>query len=142
MNANLPLTRISPTSKELDFLEDRLYEHNCRATGTEDGQLFAFLVRDEQDAIVAGLSGWTWAGACEIRTLWVDAGCRGQGYGRRLIAAAEAEARAHACKIILLTTYSFQAPEFYRKLGYEPAGRVEDFPPGHQHHILVKRFEE
>jgi ribosomal protein S18 acetylase RimI-like enzyme len=142
MNANLPLTRISPTSTEVDFLEDRLYEHNCQATGKEDGQLFGFLVRDEQGAIVAGLSGWTWAGACEIRTLWVDAACRGQGYGRRLIAAAEDEARAHACRIVLLTTYSFQAPEFYRKLGYETAGRVDGFPPGHQHHILLKRLEE
>ena len=35
------------------------------------------------------------------------------------IAAAEDEARAHACKIILLTTYSFQAPGFYQKLGWD-----------------------
>lgn len=135
------LTRITPTSTELDFLEDRLYEHNCRATKREDGQLFGFLIKDAQGTILAGLAGWTWAGACEIRSLWVQENCRGQGYGRRLIAAAEAEARAHGCRIILLTTYSFQAPDFYRKLGYAVAGKVDGFPPGHAYYTLVKQID-
>ena len=28
-------------------------------------------------------------------------------------------------------THSFQAPDFYKKQGYQEFGRLADFPPGH-----------
>ena len=136
------LTKSVPSGDELQFLEDRLYEFNSQQTGREDGHLFAFFIRSDQQEILAGLSGWTWAGACEIQTLWVHPSLRGQGYGRELLEAAEQEAREQACKVILISSYSFQAPEFYQKCGYELVWRLEDFPPGHQHCALVKRLPE
>ena len=131
-----------PTSDELQFLEDRLYEYNVQQTGQADGQLFAAFIRDERGEIVAGISGWTWAQACEIQTLWVHADWRGQGLGRELLETAEQEARARGCMVILIASYSFQAPEFYQKYGYELAWRLADFPPGHQHCYLVKRLTD
>ena len=139
---NLELTRHVPSSEELQFLEDRLYEYNSQQTGREDGHLFAFFIRDEKQEILAGCSGWTWAQASEIQTLWVHPRLRGQGHGRRLLEAAEQEARSHGCKVILISSYSFQAPGFYLKCGYELVWKLEDFPPGHQHCALVKRFSE
>lgn len=35
---------------------------------------------------------------------------------------------------------SFQAPEFYRNLGYVDAGHIPDLPPGHNRVHLQKRF--
>ena len=70
-----------PTSEELQFLEDRIYEFNSSQTGQDDGQMFAFFVRNDQQEIVAGISGWTWARACEIRTLWVHPTWRGKALG-------------------------------------------------------------
>ena len=140
MNTKHVTTRSTPTSEERKFLEDRLYEHNCARTGQEDGQLFAFFVRDELQEIMAGISGWTWAGACEIQDLWVHPTLRGQGWGERLLKSAEQEAQLHGCKVILLSSYSFQAPAFYQKHGYELAWQLNDFPPGHQYCYLVKRF--
>ena len=142
MDANYIMTRSTATSAEQGFLEARLYEHNSAQTEQDDGRLFAFVVRNEQQEIVAGISGWTWAHACEIRDLWVHASLRGQGYGERLLAAAEQEARLRGCKVILLASYSFQAPAFYQKHGYELAWQLNDFPPGHQYCYLVKRFAE
>jgi N-acetylglutamate synthase-like GNAT family acetyltransferase len=136
------LTKSVPSSDELQFLEDRLYEFNSQQTGREDGHLFAFFIRNEQHEIVAGCSGWTWAQACEIQTLWVHPSLRGQGHGRELLEAAEQEARSHDCKVILVSSYSFQAPGFYQKCGYELVWKLNDFPPGHQHCALVKRFSE
>ncbi len=134
------IVREVPTPEELAFLEDRLYEYNRDRTGHDDGQLFAFFVRDEKQEIVAGISGWTWAQACEIRELWVDPAWRRQGYGRRLLEGAEQEARDRGCQVILLESYSFQAPAFYQKLGYELQWRLKDFPPGYDYSFLVKRI--
>jgi GNAT superfamily N-acetyltransferase len=140
VNNDNVITKSSPSSDELKFLEDRLYEHNRAQTGQDDGQLFAFFVRNDQQEIVAGLSGWTWAQACEIQTLWVHPAWRGQGYGQSLLFAAEQEARGRGCQVILIQSYSFQAPAFYKKFGYQLAWQLDDFPPGHQHCFLVKRF--
>jgi GNAT superfamily N-acetyltransferase len=140
MNANHTKTKSSPSSEELQFMEDRLYEFNGAQTGKTDGRLFSIFIRDEKQEILAGISGWTWANACEIRTLWVHPSWHGQGYGRDLLESAEQEARARGCKIILIASYSFQAPTFYRKCGYELSWQLNDFPPGHQYCFLVKRF--
>ena len=129
-----------PSAGDRQFLEDRLYEFNSRQVGKDDGRLLVIHLRDAQDEIVAGLSGWTWAGACEIQVLWVHPDRRGQGCGRRLMQAAEAEARARGAGFVMVTTYTFQAPGFYEKLGYEIVGRTEDFPPGHAHIHLRKRL--
>ncbi|MGE5108460.1 MAG: GNAT family N-acetyltransferase [Sphingobacteriales bacterium] len=142
MNTNHILTKSVPTAEEQEFLEDRIYEFNSAETGKDDGHLFAFFVRNDQQEIVAGISGWTWANACEIRTFWVHPSLRGQGYGRELLESAEQEARARGCQVILIISYNFQAPEFYQKCGYELAWQLNDFPPGHQNCFLVKRFSE
>ncbi len=71
MKAGHTMTKVIPSYEELQFLEDRLYEFNSAATGKDDGQLFAIFIRNDKKEIIAGLSGWTWANACEIQTLWV-----------------------------------------------------------------------
>jgi GNAT superfamily N-acetyltransferase len=134
------ITQNVPSSEEVQFLEDQLYAFNRDRTGQDDGQLFAFWIRNDQREILAGLSGWTWAQACEIRQLWVHPLWRKQGYGGALLKSAEAEARSRGCKVILITSYCFQAPEFYQKHGYVLAWQLEDFPPGHQYCFLVKRL--
>lgn len=140
MSTDPVLTKSVPSSEEVKFLEDRLYEFNRSQTGQDDGQLFAFLIRNDRQEIVAGLYGWTWAHACEIQGFWVHHSLRGQGYGRQLLEAAEHEARARDCRVILISSYSFQAPAFYQECGYEIGWRLNDFPPGHQQCYLVKRL--
>jgi N-acetylglutamate synthase-like GNAT family acetyltransferase len=142
MTQEKEIVKSVPTAAEMEFLEDRIYEHNSAQTGQDDGQLFSFILRDEQQEITAGLTGWTWAKVCEIRILWVHAALRGQGHGSKLLAAAEKEARSRGCKTIFLTSYSFQAPGFYQKHGYQLEWQLRDFPPGHQSCFLVKRLDE
>jgi GNAT superfamily N-acetyltransferase len=139
-NENPVITTGTSIADNIKLLEDRLYEHNSQATGQDDGQLFSFLIHDTRREIIAGIAGWTWAGACEIRELWVHPSFRGKGHGRKLLAAAENEAQARGCKVILLSSYSFQAPEFYEKCGYTLAWKLEGFPPGYDYCHFVKQF--
>jgi N-acetylglutamate synthase-like GNAT family acetyltransferase len=140
MDLNYSITRSTTSPEEAEFLEDRLYEFNSAEMDQDDGQLFSFWMRDEKDQVVAGITGWTWAKACEIRSLWVHSSWRKQGCGRRLLQAAEQEARSKHCEVILLSSYSFQAPEFYQKCGYTLAWKLDDFPPGQHYCFFVKRL--
>jgi ribosomal protein S18 acetylase RimI-like enzyme len=65
---------------------------------------------------------------------------RGRGYGTQLIEAAEQEASAQGGYQVLLDTHSFQAPEFYQKLGYEVFGVLDGYPRHHRHYDLRKHL--
>lgn len=129
-----------PAPGDVQYLEDRLYEFNSASTGIGDGEWLAIFVRDEHDRIVAGICGNTWGGGAEIRQFWVEQSRRGQGLGTRLLRAAEQEARRRGCRQMLLMTFSFQAPDFYAKQGFEVVAVVDDHPRGHQNLLLRKQL--
>jgi len=131
-----------PSPFDVQFLEDRLYEFNSGATGIDDGLGLGILLRDEPGNIVAGAAGHTWGGTCELRQMWVAPPLRGRGLGRRLILEAEAEAIRRGCQQLVLSTHSFQAPAFYRRLGFEVVSELPDYPRGHSHLVLRKRLSQ
>jgi ribosomal protein S18 acetylase RimI-like enzyme len=65
---------------------------------------------------------------------------RGQGVGTKLLRAAEQEAIKRGCQHIVLESFSFQAPGFYQKLGFEVFAVLEDHPRGHRNYYLRKRL--
>src|SRR5512144_399939 len=134
------LISTEPTPGEVQYLEDRIYEFNSAATGITDGAWLAIFVRDADDRIVAGICGNTWGGCLEIRQFWVEEARRGQGLGTRLLGAAEQEARRRGCRQVLLMTFSFQAPAFYARHGFEVVAEVDDHPRGHKNLLLRKRL--
>jgi GNAT superfamily N-acetyltransferase len=127
-----------PRPQDVRVLEDGLYRYNVQQTARDDGRWLAIFVRDDKGTITAGLSGWTWAGWLKIANLWVREDLRRHGRGGDLLKAAESEARGRGCTRATLDTYSFQAPDFYQRLGYKIFAAVDDFPPGHKHYTLVK----
>jgi len=129
-----------PTHQDIQFLEDMIYEYNTGKTNQYDGELFSKWIYDSAHSIIAGITGWTWAGACEITLFWVKSEYRNKGYGQSLLKAAEAEAQKKKCKAIIVRSYDFQAPGFYRKYGYAVECEAENFPEGHRYFYLIKRL--
>jgi GNAT superfamily N-acetyltransferase len=124
----------------VQYFEDRLYEFNSAATGIEDGQWLAFLIRDDSDRIVAGLCGNTWGNTCDIRQFWVEESRRRRGLGTQVFQAAEKEARRRGCTQIVLMTFSFQASAFYESNGFEIVATIENHPRGYRNFLMRKRI--
>ncbi len=98
------------------------------------------LVLRDDDAVVGGLLAETQLGWMYVSALSVAEHLRGQGYGRALLEAAEIEAAARGCHGVWLNTFSYQAPEFYQRLGYVEFGRLNDYPPGQTRIFFQKRL--
>lgn len=131
-----------PARQDIDFLEDQLVAFNVAQTGYNDGQLLACFIRDDEGVILGGIYGWTWGGCCEIRYLWVHESLRRLGYGSHLLRTAEQAALERGCSVMVLDTHSFQAPQFYQKMGYKVVGAAEDYPRGYRRILLEKRLSE
>jgi GNAT superfamily N-acetyltransferase len=127
-------------AEAIQFLDDKIYEFNAAAINKYDGNLFTRIIRDQNNDIIAGISGWTWAMVSEITLLWVKEEYRRIGLGKMLLKAAEEEIIKKGCTTILLRSYSFQAPLFYEKNGYKTVYILDDFPNGYKHYNLVKRI--
>ena len=118
--------------QELDQIHAGLLAFNEAHAGPAGLRRVRLLVRDVSGVVKAGLIGrhlWGWL---QIDILWVDEGLRRNGWGSRLLAQAENEARKAGCTRAVLDTFEFQAPAFYEKRGYSRFAILEDFPPGYR----------
>jgi len=118
-----------------------LRAYNLSHTGEMAFETVGILLRDPvtQD-VVGGLYGKISYGWMFIELLSIPDSMRAQGMGTRLMLAAEEAALLKGCVGIWLDTFSFQAPGFYRKLGFSEFGHMADYPPGHQRYFFQKRL--
>ena len=139
MNLRIELTQ-SPTEEQRQAILQPLIEYNDAQTGGSKSEPFALMVKDENGEILGGLYGRMIFRWMFIELLSVPEQGRGQGIGSKLMAQAEALAREKNCHGLWLDTFDFQAPEFYRKLGFSQFGEIVDYPPGHKRHYFQKRL--
>ena len=113
---------------------------NLAATGYDDYRSLSCFLRNDAGELEAGIDGFSWGGYAMIEWLWVTATIRGRGYGTGLMGVFEAEAQERGCRSIRVNTHTFQAPEFYRHLGYDEIGYALDAPLGYGEHFFAKRL--
>jgi GNAT superfamily N-acetyltransferase len=127
-----------PDKATVDAISDGLAAYNEQlAPGGRWAPLW-IVGRDGAGAVQAGLKGVTEYNWLFVNWLWVAEPYRRQGVGTRLLSDAEAIARERGCASIYLDTFGFQAPNFYKKLGFAEFGRLDDFPRGHTRFWLRK----
>lgn len=100
------------------------------------------LVARDSRRILGGLIATTRHQWLKISIMAVAPSHRGQGLGSLLVREAEALARVRGCRYSYVDTMSYQAPAFYRKLGYRRAGALKDWDSaGNSKFFFVKRLK-
>ncbi|PWI20557.1 N-acetyltransferase [Streptomyces sp. Act143] len=133
-----------------DLLRTRLRDTNTAASpvlralrgtpGERELPLHVWVL-DASGELAGGLVGHTWTSWLHVTYLWVDERHRGAGLGSRLLTEAERVAREErGCSASRVETWDFQAPDFYRKQGYDVVCVIPDYPPGITEFTLTKRW--
>lgn len=135
--SDLPISDVHDEAAVAE-LRERIIAFNIEVTGYDDGRSLSCFLRHDDGEMYAGLDGFTWGGYAMIEWLWVAEGERGGGLGRRLVLAAEREAAARGCSVVRVNTHTFQAPDFYRTLGYSEIGTAADAPVGYGEVFFAK----
>lgn len=124
----------------VDMIENGLDEYNIARGGPYNHEELWVLARDEDGGLLGGLKaniGYSWM---FVDLLWVNPNHRKGGLGSQLLGKAEEIARERGCLGAYLETFSFQAPDFYKRQGFHEFGRIDDYPPGHATIWLKKQF--
>lgn len=129
-----------PEVSAWEIIGRSLDRYNIQQAGEIGFQRICFVLESPDREIAGGVLGelyWNWL---HVDLLWVKEELRGCGYGHGLLMHLEEEGRQRGARNVFLDTFSFQAPGFYKKHGYEVFGVLPDFPPGHQRYYLAKQL--
>lgn len=100
--------------------------------------IFDVMLMDTDGVLLGGLTSDIQWHVLRVDLFWVREDLRGQGIGRKLMALAEDQARRQGCLYIQLSTFDFQAREFYEKIGYDCVATLDNYPPGHSLDFMRK----
>jgi len=117
-----------PTADEAETLDNKLLEEIQKVKPFTQSAAFVplNLCAKSNGEIIGGVLAYAvmWD-ILYVDTVWVRQDCRGQGVASNLLAEVEKRAAAMGCNTAHLSTYDFQAPEFYKKLGYTKFGEID-----------------
>ena len=122
--------RITDDGNEQDIhdIYEMLKSYNLSHREESENVPLGIFYEDGKGKKLAGLTGETFGNWLCIHYLFVEEHLRKEGLGRRLLSAAEKEARQRGCKYAFVDTFSFQAPDFYVKHGYEEVFALQEYP--------------
>lgn len=88
-----------------------------------------FVAEDDAGEIIGTITGNAYYNEVHIGDLIIDKKYRGQNIGTKLVRTVEEEYKNKGFDKITLATFGFQAPDFYKKLGYSLEFVREDKDP-------------
>jgi GNAT superfamily N-acetyltransferase len=126
--------------KTIASIRSNLGNWNVSQSTIDDGENIVLTIKKDDGTLIAGIVAWLWGAGIELEYLWVDINEQGKGLGSQLLRELERIATDKGCHNIFTNTYSFQAPEFYSKFGYESMGVVSGFPDRVTKHFFKKKL--
>lgn len=118
----------APSETDVAALYEGLHAFNLQQIPNLNEISLGLFIRNNNEEIVGGAVAVILPSVMQIKYLWLAEGIRGQGIGKDLMQRLENEASARGLQSIALETYTFQAPEFYTKLGFNEVGRYINHP--------------
>ena len=99
---------------------------------------FCFVAEDDDGQLLGAITGRAYYNEVHIGDLIIGKEHRKSGIGRKLVEEVENTYKGKGYEKITLTTFGFQAPEFYKKLGYETEFVRVDKEPKLSKYFLAK----
>lgn len=121
-------TSDAPPAESVRAVDAGLHQYNYAVAPLADVSPVAAFAADPSGQVIGGAIGRTWGRCCELLQLWVASEHRASGVGSRLLREFETHAKGRGCNVFYLTTLSFQAPDFYRKHGYQVLAEINGYP--------------
>lgn len=106
----------------------------------DNGKDYSFHIEFD-GVIAAGIVAESVEDTLEISYLFVRSEYRGRGLGTKLVCHIESLAKENGIRRIFLNTYSFQAPGFYRHLGYREILCIDPVFGVYRQHYFVKELQ-
>lgn len=131
-----------PKQEEISSIGRRLLKFNESKIYPENYERVFISVRTEDKNLVGGLIGAIFWNVIHVEVIWTDETFRNKGIASELLRKAEAYAITKDCYLALLDTFDFQAPDFYRKRGYEQVGQIDNYPKGHVKYYFKKELSK
>jgi len=129
----------SPREEDDAFVISKTRQYNLQFVENKFKPISLYF-RNAEGEIIAGLTGKTFWSWLHVEYLWVDENERCKSFGSKLMLAAEEEAISRGCIGSTLDTFSVQALDFYKKLGYTAFGSLSGYAGKLQRHYLQKKF--
>jgi len=131
---------ITDTIKEQDreTIYQGLLEYNLARIEDKNPKDLGVYFQDETGKKLAGLIGDTHGNWLTVKYLWVSEELRGKSIGSQILKQAEETAKHRGCKYAFLDTFSFQAPMFYKKHGYQEVFALEEYPVTGKRYYFTK----
>ena len=135
----MEIRRIEDNEKTGEFINREFTDYAVDCAVALNFEEFTFVAEDEGN--IAGIiTGRAYYNEVHIGDLIIGKNYRRAGVGSRLVAAVEDAFKGKGYEKIALTTFGFQAPEFYKKLGYELEFVREDKDPKLSKYFYLKRI--
>lgn len=113
----------APDDEQIEAVVSIIGEAAERQRPGANYRSYGFLLKDETGTIIGGLTGYALYEWMFVQYLSVAEQARGRGLGG-----------------MWLETFDFQAPDFYRKVGFVEFGAIENHPSGSRRIFFQKRF--
>ena len=129
----------TPSQSDNDVVKEGLIKCFEAKFGERDKQ-FSIFLKNDSGKVFGGIQAMMDTESVYIDVLWVEEILQNQGYGTKLLGAAELEAIENGCIYYLVDTWDFQAEEFYLKNGYERIVEIKNYWHGHSKIFLRKKL--